>query len=413
MNIWLFNHYAVPPNLYPLARPYYFARHLQEKGHKVTIFAASSVHLSDENLIKDHRSMKAQRIDGLRYVFLRARNYEGNGLQRILNFFDYTLRLFTQTRKFNKPDVILATSVHPLTCAAGILLARKYHCKCVVEIADLWPLTLVEYGAIKDRQLVTKALYRLEHWIYKKADAIVFTMKGGKQYVVDQGWDHDVNLDKIHYINNGVDLDTYYEQEQNEKYSDSDLDDKNIFKVIYTGSMGKANAMYDILDVADRLKTYKNIRFILFGGGYLEEELKEYCARKKIDNVVFKGKVNKQYIPDILSKGNINIMTGISDRVSNYGLSMNKMFDYMASGKPIISNIKTNFDILEENHCGVSVESGDAKKLADILYKFYKMSDDQYKEYCMHAKETAKKYDFKYLTSELEKILYSDVYVKR
>lgn len=134
----------------------------------MTIFAASSVHLSEENLITDHSARKAQKIDGIRYVFLKARNYEGNGLQRILNFFDYTLRLFTQTKDFNKPDVILATSVHPLTCVAGILLAKKYKCRCVVEIADLWPLTLVEYGAIKERQWITKALYALEHWIYKK-----------------------------------------------------------------------------------------------------------------------------------------------------------------------------------------------------------------------------------------------------
>jgi len=409
MNIWFFNHYAVPPQYYPLARPYHFARHLQKKGHKVTIFAASSVHLSEENLITNHSARKAQKIDGIRYVFLKARNYEGNGLQRILNFFDYTLRLFTQTKKFNKPDVILATSVHPLTCAAGILLAKKYRCKCVVEIADLWPLTLVEYGAIKEKQLITKSLYALEHWIYKKADAIIFTMSGGKKYIADQGWDHDVDLNKISYINNGVDLDIYYDQEQKEKYPDSDLDDKNVFKVIYTGSMGKANAMYDILDAADRLKTCKNIRFLLFGGGYLEQELKEYCTRKKIENVVFKGKVNKQYIPNILSKGNLNIMTGISDRISDYGLSMNKMFDYMASGKPTVSNIKTNFDILEINQCGVSVEPGDAEKLANAVYEFYKMSDTQYREYCTHAKEAVKKYDFKYLTNELEKIIYSDV----
>ena len=125
MNIWFFNHYAVPTSLYPLARPYHFANHLQQKGHKVTIFAASSVHLSDKNLITDGRQMKAKRVDGIRYVFLKARNYEGNGLGRILNFFDYTIRLFTQTGKFNKPDVIMATSVHPLTCVAGIILAMK------------------------------------------------------------------------------------------------------------------------------------------------------------------------------------------------------------------------------------------------------------------------------------------------
>lgn len=405
MNIWLFNHYAVPPSLYPLARPYHFAKHLQKKGHKVTIFAASSVHLSDENLITDGCPMKARKIDGIRYVFLKARNYEGNGVQRILNFFDYTLRLFTQTGKFNRPDVILATSVHPLTCAAGILLAKRYRCRCVVEIADLWPLTLVEYGAIREGQPVTRALYALEHWIYKKADAVLFTMYGGKQYIKDQGWEKDVSLDKIYYINNGVDLETYRRQEKEEQYADADLDRPDTFKVLYTGSMGTANAMYDILDAADRLKEQTDIQFLLFGGGYLEEELKEYCKEKKITNVLFKGKVDKKYIPNILSKGNLNIMTGLSDRVSEYGLSMNKMFDYMASGKPTISNIQTRFDILEDNRCGVSIAAGDAQKMADAVKSFHDMDADLYEAYCVHAKEAVKQYDFKYLTEELEQIL--------
>lgn len=408
MNIWLFNHYAVPPNLYPLARPYHFARHLQEKGHKVTIFAASSVHLSQQNLIEDGCPMKAQKIDGIRYVFLKARNYEGNGRQRILNFFDYTLRLFTQTKKFNRPDVILATSVHPLTCAAGIILAKKYHCRCVVEIADLWPLTLVEYGAIKDSQLVTKILYGLEHWIYKKADAIVFTMKGGRQYVRDMGWEHDVDLDKIYYINNGVDLQVYHAQEKQDIYTDEDLSNKDTFKVMYTGSMGVANSMYDILDAANLLKDKKDIRFILFGGGYLEEDLKKYCREKEITNVLFKGKVDKKYIPNILSRGNINIMTGISDRVSEYGLSMNKMFDYMASGKPVISNIQTQFDILEENHCGVTIKQGSAESLAESILWFYGLDKMRYEEYCENAEKAVAQYDFKYLTDQLEKILVSD-----
>ncbi len=413
MNIWLFNHYAVPPSLYPLARPYHFAKYLQKKGHKVTIFAASSVHLSDENLITDKRPVSARKIDGIRYVFLKARNYEGNGIRRILNFFDYTFRLFTQTGRFNRPDVIMATSVHPLTCVAGILLAKKYRCRCVVEIADLWPLTLVEYGAIKERQLITKLLYGLEHWIYQKADAVLFTMYGGKQYIVDQGWDGDVSLDKIFYINNGVDLSAYRRQEQEEQYPDADLDRTDTFKVLYTGSMGKANAMYDILDAADRLKDREDIQFLLFGGGYLEEELKEYCRKKQITNVVFKGKVDKKYIPNILSKGDLNIMTGISDRVTDYGLSMNKMFDYMASGKPTVSNIRTNFDILEENRCGVSIKAGSPQEMADAVYGFYEMDREQYEGYCSRASEAVRQYDFKNLTDELEGILCADSGIER
>lgn len=405
MNIWFFNHYAVPPELYPLARPYHFARHLQRKGHRVIIFAASSVHLSDQNLITDRSPLKAEKIGGVRYVFLRARNYEGNGIQRILNFFDYTLRLFTQTRRFRRPDVILATSVHPLTCVAGILIARRYRCRCVVEIADLWPLTLVEYGALKERHPVTKLLYMLEHWIYKKADAVLFTIEGGKQYIMDQGWEKDVSLDKIYYINNGVDLDVYRRQEKEEVWHDEDLEREDLFKVLYTGSMGQANSMYDILDAAERLKDRKDIRFLLYGAGYLEADLKKYAKKKHLTNVVFKGKVDKKYIPNILSKGDLNLMTAPSDRVTEYGLSMNKMFDYMASGKPTISNIQTRFDTLEETHSGVTVGAGDPKAMADAICRFYEMDKDEYDRYCRNAREAVKQYDFKYLTDELEQIL--------
>ncbi len=405
MNIWFFNHYAVPTSLYPLARPYHFANHLQKRGHRVTIFAASSVHLSNQNLITDRKSMRAKRVDGVRYVFLRARNYQGNGLERVLNFLDYTFHLFTQTGKFNRPDVILATSVHPLACVAGILLARKYRCRCVVEIADLWPLTLVEYGALKEGQLITRTLYRLEHWIYKNADAVIFTMQGGRQYVKDMGWASDVNLDKIYYINNGVDLSLYHKQEQKDFLPDEDLDRTDTFKVMYTGSMGVANSVYDLLDAAKLLEEYPDIQFFLYGGGYQEEELKRYREKHKIMNVHFKGRVNKKYIPGILARGDLNLLTGPSDRVSEYGMSMNKMFDYLASGKPTVSNIRTRNDIFVDNGCGVTVEAGSAKKLADAVLNFYKMNEEAYESYCANARETVKKYDFVHLAEKLEMIL--------
>lgn len=405
MNIWFFNHYAVPTSLYPLARPYYFATYLQDRGHKVTIFAASSVHLSDQNLITDGRPMRAKKADGLRYVFLKARNYKGNGLGRIINFFEYTVRLFTQTGKFQKPDVIMATCVHPFACAAGILLAKKYHCRCVIEIADLWPLTLVEYGAMKEGQPVTRALYALEHWIYKRADAIIFTMQGGRQYIEDMGWSRDVDLDKVYYINNGVDLNVYRYQGSHELFADADLDREDTFKVMYTGSMGIANSVRDILDAAALLKEYPRIQFMLFGAGYQEEELKRRCEEKQLTNVHFKGRVDKKYIPNILSKGDVNLLTGPSDRVSYYGMSMNKMFDYLASGKPTISNIQTQNDIFVDNHCGVAVTPGSPREMADMILKFYQMDPAGYETYCKNARETVKKYDFAALIDELEPIL--------
>ena len=79
MNIWILNHYSVPQKYYYLARSYNFAKQLMKRGHKVTVFAASSVHNSDINLIEDNRLFCEIEEDGIPYVLFRARQYQGSG----------------------------------------------------------------------------------------------------------------------------------------------------------------------------------------------------------------------------------------------------------------------------------------------------------------------------------------------
>ena len=168
--------------------------------------------------------------------------------------------------------------------------------------------------------------------------------------------------------------------------------------------MGVANSVQDILDAAILLKEHKEIQFFLYGAGYQEEDLKKYKEEHHIDNVHFKGRVNKKYIPGILSRGSLNMLTGPSDRVSEYGMSMNKMFDYMASGHPTLSNIQTRNDIFAENGCGMVIEAGSPKAMADSILKFFEMAPEKYEIYCNNARETVKQYDFGHLTDELEEI---------
>ncbi len=99
------------------------------------------------------------------------------------------------------------------------------------------------------------------------------------------------------------------------------------------------------------------------------------------------------------------MLTCPSDRATYYGLSMNKMFDYMASGRPTISNIQTQNDILADNRCGVTIAPGNAKEMADTILHFCNMDASEYESYCRNAKETVKKYDFDVLINELENIL--------
>ena len=189
MYIWLINHYAVPPQYYPLPRQTYFAKNLMESGHKVTIISASTVHNSDQNLIEDGSLWKRAEDDGIDHVYINCRSYEGNGFQRILNMYEFAWKLPKVVRNLEKPDAIVATSMPPMSCAKGIRLARKYRVPGIAEIADLWPESLIAYDVAGPKNPFVLYLRRLEKWIYEKSDAIVFTMGGGYDYIKDQGWE--------------------------------------------------------------------------------------------------------------------------------------------------------------------------------------------------------------------------------
>ena len=104
---------------------------------------------------------------------------------------DYALGLISVSKKFDidKPDIIYASSVHPLTWISGYFLSKRYNAKFIAETRDLWPETLVAMGQIKKNSIPAKILYKLEKYIYKKADRLIFTFPGGKDYVEEIGLD--------------------------------------------------------------------------------------------------------------------------------------------------------------------------------------------------------------------------------
>lgn len=409
-NIWILNHYATNTFKDKAGRHYWFAENLIKEGYSPTIFCASTVHNSNENIDTGMQKHVSDNINDIPYVFIKTPNYTGNGKQRIKNMIAFYNNLFHVVKVYEKdhgkPDVIIASSVHPLTLVAGIKIAKKFGVPCICEVRDLWPETFVAFGSLKKRSLLAKLLYLGEKWIYKRADKLIFTFPGGKDYVENIGLDSS----KVRYINNGVDLAGFNRNKHDLNYVDADLDDNNKFKILYTGSMGTANELSYLIQAAEILENREvtDIKFILFGDGYQRSELEDFVKNKGINNVVFKGKVDKKFIPNILSKSNLNVFTGKSIDLYKYGLSLNKMFDYMASGKPTLSNIECGYDILEKYNCGITVKGGSAEALVDGILKYYNMLQEEYETYCDNALKAAQDFDFKVLTDKLEKVILED-----
>lgn len=195
MNIWIVNHYAIPPSMGGLVRHYYFSKYLQEKGHTVKIFTSSKIHNTDINIIKDKSLYKEKMEDGVQYTYVRSRDYKGNGLDRIWNMIDLPFKMWKTMKVFYKqkrPDVIYTSSPDLFVAFFALLFGKRHKISVVVEIRDLWPESIVEYNGMSRKNPIIQILYQLEKWIYKQANQLVFTMEGGKEYIVDKGWNRSL-----------------------------------------------------------------------------------------------------------------------------------------------------------------------------------------------------------------------------
>ena len=172
---------------------------------------------------------------------------------------------------------------------------------------NLWPKASLHMG-LSEKNPLLRLLYAGEKWIYKKADKLIFTMEGGKDYIVERGWDKasggPIDISKVYHINNGVDLDAFDYNRRQYQIDDPDLKDANAFNVVYTGSIRRVNQVGLILDVAKifKKKNIEDIRFLIWGDGDEKEKLQKRAKDEHLNNVCFKGHVDKNIFIHYFSK---------------------------------------------------------------------------------------------------------------
>lgn len=404
MKIWIIDHYSVPVKYYPLARNTNFAKYLMEQGHEVIIFAASTVHNSEMNLIEDNKKQIEVIEDGVKYVLVKCHSYTGNGMKRMRNMYEFAGKLESVCKCYEKPDVIMSTLLTPFACKKGIQIGQKYGCRNIAQINDLWPETLIAYGRAAKKHPIVLWLRRIEKWIYRNADRIVFSMEGAYDYIKEQGWEKEVPRGKVDFINNGIDLEQFDFNKEHYQVEDDDIKDDSKFKVIYAGSIRKVNNLGKLLDVAKQVKN-ERVQFLIWGDG---DELSRLETRKKeeqIDNVFFKGRVDKKYIPYITSHADLNFAHNTSSPLFRFGISFNKIFDYFAAGRPIFCDFACKYNPVITEGAGISVSSGNEAEIAEAIDKMAEAGDLD--KYSRRAREAAEKYDFKRLTQKLADIMES------
>ena len=409
------NHYAIDHFYQKGGRHYWIANILKNDGYEPVVFGCNEKHNSIGSYYDDSKLWHEEYSDnGVRFIPIKSSQYTGNGFSRIKNMWKFSKNLKKvckqYAKKYGKPDIIYASSVHPLTVLTGEKLAKHFKVPCIGEVRDLWPETLVAYGSLKKNSILAKLLYRGEKHMYKKATAMVFTMEGAPDYIREHKWDKEqggpIDLNDVYHICNGTDIEQFDLNAKQYVLADEDLDNPNTFCAVYTGAIKRANNVGLLLETAEYLKGIDNLKILIWGEGNEVEPLKQKVIEKGLDNiVVFKGFVHKKFVPSIVTRCDMTLMHWERTSVNNYGYDYNKLFDYLAAGKPVFSTIQSGHSLLVEKKCGIETSGLTPKDFADGIRRIYNMSFEERELWGKRARKASYDYDFKVLTKKLETII--------
>jgi len=372
MNIWIFNHYAITPDMPGGTRHFDLARELVKRGYQVTIFASSFHHSHHQEMkLAPGERWKVEDVDGVKFVWLKTFPYKRNDWRRVLNMVSYMFRAWRLGRRLpklstgiEKPDVIIGSSVHLLAVLAAYWVAKRHRALFIMEVRDLWPQTIIDMGELSERNLIVKVLQFLERFLYRRAERIIVLGPGMGDYISARG----IAKEKIVWIPNGVDLSRFEDIKAVASSSDR-------FKVMYLGAHGQANALDVLLQAATVLQErgHQEIEFILIGDGPEKPRLIKLAIEMGLKNVEFNDPVPKAEVPQALGGADATVFILNDLPLYRYGISLNKLFDYLAAEKPLILAGDPVNNPVEEARCGLTVPPRNPEALADAIIKMSRM----------------------------------------
>ena len=401
--IWIFNDYAGSKYHGMEFRNYYVARELVKMGHKVTIVSASYMHLFKQLPKTDGKKYTFERIDGIEYIWADVPHYStSTDKKRVWKWFVFVKRLYElPIKKMTKPDYVIASPMAPFLIKPAHYFAKKFNAKLVYEIKDIWPLSLMELGGYGKNNPLIFLMQKFANYGYKNADRTLSVLSNAHEYIKEFG----LKKEKFRYIPNGISL----EEMQNIKplnVKTKEMLPKNKFIVGYTGTIGIANAMESFVDTAKLLNDYPKIELVLVGDGKDRALLKERAKTLKLNNITFIDPIEKDEVQSILDVFDVCFIGWHDKKVYEYGISANKIFDYMYSGKPILHAFSGRGDLVKMADCGTSVKAQDEQAIADGILELYHMMKEKREQLGKKGKEyVLKHHTYENIAKEFIKIL--------
>jgi glycosyltransferase involved in cell wall biosynthesis len=376
LNILLINHYAGSDRLGMEYRPFYLAREWVASGHSATLVAAAYSHLRNRQPVVP-ADLESTDEEGVRFRWLRTNRYVGSGAARVANMLTFVTKLFAHADRIardERPDVVICSSTYPLDIYPGARIARKMQARLVFEVHDLWPLTPILLGGYSRRHPYIRLLQCAEDWAYGRAEMVVSLLPDSLDYMVGRGLDPR----KFVHIPNGIPVsrllsttpgglpppvEVRIEQERR----------RARFLVGYAGGINVAMALETLVETA-HLLARSDITFLVAGDGPQARALQAQITRSKIDNFHLLGHIPKPSMQNFLSQMDALAIPFHRSPLYRFGVSPNKVFDYMFAGKPIVQASEASNDLVAEADCGFTVPPENPDAIADALLRLIQLS---------------------------------------
>jgi glycosyltransferase involved in cell wall biosynthesis len=375
VNIWLIDHYTNPPQDLGDARHFSNARELIRRGHEVRVIACTFNHLTHTHFpLAPEFVWKNDIYDDVPFTLIRACSYQTNfEMARIWNMYQFAFRARRGewAEKLKAPDLVLGSSPDPFVALAAQRLAARYHVPFVMEIRDLWPYSIIAVTGRSKYHPFIQAMDWTQRYLYARAARILMLSRNSTELLVQSG----ANREKIEWIPHGVDLSMNPEPRP--------APDDGVFTVTYLGAHNEWNSLGIVLDAAKLLQNSgtKNVMFRFVGDGSSKPALIEKTKAENIRNVRFDNPVAKKMVYEVQHNSDAFIINNREDEASINWMSFNKLYDYLAAGRPVIFGTCTSNDPVRESGAGISVEAGDPKALAKAVQFLSSLSREQLFEY--------------------------------
>ena len=393
--IWIVNYYTASPEKVSNPRYLQLAHYFMKEGYKVITF---------NHTFDGEETFQRRQYGEYDFVHVKSPYYVGNGLKRMYSIWKFANTLSRHCKEFEKPDIVLQ-NIHPPFDYPIVKMVKKLDTKYIAEAWDLWPDNFAVYGLISRSNPIMKLAYQIEKRYYYTADEIVFTFKGAFDYLKHKGWtketDGKIDMNHVHYINNGIDLEQFDKNVVSYPRKDTDLNTPDTYKIIYLGSINLANNVHTLIEAAKLLQNNKKYRFIFYGDGAYREQLERQVKDQQIKNVVFKEKrISLAECAWVVSQATVNVMN-YAQGFAYMGVSAGKMFQYLAAGKPIVCNVDIGYDdIITDNNLGIARDLTTAEEFAIEISRIAEQPQEQYGAMCKRVREVATRFDYKVLAKQ-------------